>query len=119
MVQPKVPWPVFAYRFPYRVAPTTGVQSGVIGRSPVQKLAWLTSPPCGNRSVTECSRVARRGARRRWLKVVAGTQAGEQSVADRAGSTGRRRRRDRTSHCKRASKEKLHGKHLKGRPKMT
>ncbi len=68
MVQPKVPWPVLVYRLLYRVGPTTGVPSGVIGRSPVQKLACLTSPPCGNRSVTECSSVARRGSRRRWLK---------------------------------------------------
>jgi hypothetical protein len=54
MVQPRVPWPVFVYRFLDRVAPTTGVPSGVIGHNPVQKLAYLTSSPCENRSVTEC-----------------------------------------------------------------
>ncbi len=45
-----------------------GVPSGVIGRSPVQKLALRTSPPRGNRSPTEYASVARRGSDSMALK---------------------------------------------------
>ena len=39
MVQPSVPWPVLSQRLAYLVGPITGGPSGVIGRSPHQKLA--------------------------------------------------------------------------------
>ncbi|MHC2508596.1 hypothetical protein ACVII1_003834 [Bradyrhizobium elkanii] len=53
MVQPSVPWPVLRCRLAKRVAPITGGPSGVIGRSPHQKVALGRSPPRGNRSVSE------------------------------------------------------------------
>ncbi len=40
-----------------------GVPSGVIGRRPHQKLAFDTSPPVGNRSLTTWFSVSRRASR--------------------------------------------------------
>jgi len=68
MVQPSVPWPVFTNSPGTRVGPTTGVPSGVIGRSPVQNTPFAGSPPFGNRVETAASSVARRGARSRVEK---------------------------------------------------
>lgn len=64
----KVPCPVLVYKLSSPVRPIMGVPSGVMGRRPVQNCAAGTLQQLGNRSVTECSNVARRGARRRVLK---------------------------------------------------
>ena len=80
MVQPSVPWPVASNRFCTGVGPTMGVPSGVMGRRPHQKVALLTSPPLGNRSVTTWLSVLRRGSRS-LARGLAPNQVGAQVVA--------------------------------------
>ncbi|OJB36242.1 hypothetical protein BGV56_15580 [Burkholderia ubonensis] len=59
---------MFRNRFDTGVRPTIGVPSGVIGRRPVQNVAFDVSPPPGNRSFTHISSVSRRASRRRLSK---------------------------------------------------
>jgi len=58
MVQPSVPWPVLSHKLRYRVRPTYGTFDGVVGRRPVQNVAFANAPARG-KSLWALSRMAR------------------------------------------------------------